>query len=57
MTERYAMHGFHFTHMVSRPARVSWPRRMAISIGLVVLSLVVVGMAWVVGRPWRGDSE
>ena len=43
MTERYAMNGFHFAHIVSRLARASRSRRLAISFGLVALGLIVIG--------------
>jgi tetratricopeptide (TPR) repeat protein len=54
-TERYAMNGFHFAHMVTRLA--GRPRRVAISTTLVVLGLVVVGLAWLVGGPRHGGSS
>ncbi len=51
------MNGFHFTHIVSRLARVPRPRRVAISIGLVVLGLVVISLAWVVISPRQSVSR
>ncbi|MEI8374506.1 MAG: hypothetical protein WCJ35_16905 [Planctomycetota bacterium] len=45
------MNGFHLAHIVSRLTRASWPRRVAIFSGLIVLSLVMIGLAWRIGSP------
>ena len=50
------MNGFHFAQMGSRLAALPRPRRMAISTGLVVFSLVLVGLAWFAGSPRPSGS-
>jgi hypothetical protein len=50
------MNGFHFAQMVSRLVRVSRPRRVAVSIGLIVLGLAMTWLAEIITTSRRGGS-
>ena len=52
------MNGFQLAHLVTRLARRPRPRPVAIFTGLAALSMVVIGLAWLVSSPWsRGSGE
>ena len=51
------MNGFHFAQRGNHLASLPRPPKLAISAGLVVFSLAVIGLAWLVGGPRRSGQS
>jgi hypothetical protein len=56
MTERFAMNGIDFAHLVGGLTGMARGRRNLLAGGLIVLGLLLIGLAWPAKAPRRGGS-